>query len=89
MRDFFINSFEILVNVVVVLLAIGVVVFAGMAAFSGGMGPGGASGPLAGLGILIGGGIYVVFIGGLLYMGLGIYQNTKRTADAVEKLAAK
>lgn len=89
MRDFFINSFEKLVNVVVVLLAIGVVVFAAMAAFSGGMGPGGASGPLAGLGILIGGGIYVVFIGGLLYMGLGIYQNTKRTADAVEKLASK
>ncbi len=89
MRDFFINSFEKLVNVVVVLLAVGVVVFAAMAAFSGGMGPGGPSGPLAGLGILIGGGIYVVFIGGLLYMGLGIYQNTKRTADAVEKLASK
>ena len=88
MRDFFINSFEILVNVVVVLLAIGVVVFAG-AAFSGAMGPGGASGPLAGFGILIGGGIYVIFLGGLLYMGLGIYQNTKRTADAVEKLAAR
>lgn len=89
MRDFFINSFEILVNVIVVLLSLGVLVAAGVAAFGGSMGPGAPGGPLVGLGILIGGGIYVIFIGGFMYMGLGIYQNTKRTADAVEKLAMK
>ena len=93
MRDFFINSFEILVGVIVVLLSLGVIIFAGLAAFGSGtpgMGPGMAmaNGPLAGLAILVGGAIYVIFIGGLMYLGLGIYQNTKRTAAAVEKLAA-
>ena len=93
MRDFFINSFEILVGVIVVLLSLGVIIFAGIAAFGGGapgMGTGMAmaNGPLAGLAILVGGAIYVIFIGGLMYLGLGIYQNTKRTAIAVEKLSA-
>lgn len=89
MRDFFINSLEILVGVFVVLLSLAVVAFAGMAAFGGGMGPGGASGPLAGVGILIGGALYVIFIGGFMYMGIGIYQNTKRSAEALEKLLTK
>ena len=90
MRDFFINSLEILVGVIVVLLSLGVIVAAGAAAFGGGnMGPGGISGPLGGLIILVGGALYVIFLGGFMYMGIGIYQNTKRTADAVERLAAK
>ena len=92
MRDFFINSFEILVGVIVVLLGIGVLGVAGVAAFGGGgMGPNGQGihGPLAGLAILVGGGIYIVFLGGIMYLGLGIYQNTKRTAVAMEKLASK
>ncbi|WP_372840894.1 hypothetical protein [Phaeovulum sp.] len=91
MRDFFINTFEILVGVIVVLLCIGIVAFAGITAFGGNemMGPGAPSGPLMGLGILIGGAIYVIFIAGLMYMGLGIYQNTKRTAEAVEKLVTR
>ena len=90
MRDFFINSLEILVSVMVVLLGIGVVVFAAMTAFGGGgMGPGGMSGPLGALFILIGGGLYVIFIGGFMYMGIGIYQNTKRSAEALEKLLSK
>lgn len=86
MREFFIGGFEVLVGVIVVLLSIGVVVAAGATAFGAG-GPQMQGGPLVGLAILIGGAIYVIFIGGLLYMGLGIYQNTKRTAAAVEKLA--
>jgi hypothetical protein len=47
------------------------------------MGAGG--GILAGLAILVVGSIYVVFMGGLMYLGLGIYQNTKRAADALER----
>ena len=89
MRDFFINSLEILVSIFVVLLALGVLVFAAMAAFGGGMGPGGMSGPLAGVAILVGGALYVIFIGGFMYMGIGIYQNTKRSAEALEKLASR
>ena len=88
MRDFFINTFEILVGVIIVLLSLGVLIGAGVATFRFGAGPGGFSGPIAGIAILVGGAIYVIFLGGLMYMGLGIYQNTKRTAAAVEKLAA-
>jgi hypothetical protein len=90
MRDFFINSFEILVGVIIVLLALGVVIFAGFVAFGGGhMGSDAPNGPLAALLILIVGGLYVIFVGGLMYLGLGIHQNTKRTAAAVEKLASR
>ena len=90
MRDFFINSLEILVSVFVVILALGVLVAAGAAAFGGGnMGPGGMSGPLAGVAILVGGALYVILVGGLLYMGIGIYQNTKRSAEALERMATR
>jgi hypothetical protein len=89
MRDFFINSLEILVSVIVVLLALAVIVAAGAAAFGGGQMSGGMSGPLAGLGILIGGTLYVIIVGGFLYMGIGIYQNTKRSAEALERMATR
>ena len=55
MRDFFINSLEVLVGIIVVLLCLAVLGAAAAATFGGGMGPGGMSGPLAGVGILIGG----------------------------------
>ncbi|WP_373355091.1 hypothetical protein [Pseudoroseicyclus sp. CXY001] len=83
MRDFFIRSFEMLVNVIVVLM----VVFWVIAVIGTLIGPAGAMGVPKGVafvGALVGGGIYVVLMAGLLYMGLGIYQNTKRTADALE-----
>jgi hypothetical protein len=92
MRDFFINSLEMLVSVIVILLILAVLGTAAAAAFGGGMmGPDGmgGGGPLAGLAILIGGGFYVVIVGGFLYMGIGIYQNTKRSAEALEKLLSK
>ncbi len=76
MRDFFINSFEKLVAVIVVLMCIGVVVGAFGAAMEGGI--------LAFLGVLIFGGIYVILMGGFMYLGLGIYHNTKRMADAMD-----
>jgi hypothetical protein len=90
MRDFFIRSFELLVGVIIVVMSIGVVIAAvatmfgaGMGAGMGPMGQGG--GIIAGLAILVGGTIYVIFIGGIMYLGLGIYQNTKRTAEALER----
>lgn len=92
MRDFFINSLEKVVNVIVVLLCLVVLIAAAAATFGQGhMGPNGmgGGGPLAGLLILIGGGLYVIVVGGFLYMGIGIYQNTRRSAEALEKLVAK
>ncbi len=91
MRDFFINSLEKLVAVFVVLLSLGVLLGAGAAMMGAGRmaGEGGVPGPLAGLLILIFGAIYVVFVGGFLYMGIGIYQNTKRSAEALEKLSQR
>ncbi|MBI1417402.1 MAG: hypothetical protein GC146_09280 [Limimaricola sp.] len=99
MRDFFIRSFEMLISVILALIALGILLFAGFVAFGqpggmqgmgpmGGMGPM-AQGPLAGLLILIGGGLYLIFIGGLMYLGLGIYHNTRRTADAIERMAGQ
>jgi len=87
MRDFFIRSLEIVINVVVVLALIAIVAIAGMVAFGGGrgMGPMGFGGPLAGLMILIGGILYLIIVAGFMYLGLGIYQNTKRTAEAIER----
>jgi len=92
MRDFFINGFEILVGIIIVLLGIGILVAAGAAAFGGGtmiQGMPMQGGPLMGLAILVGGLLYLIFIGGLMYLGLGIYQNTKKTAAALERMAAK
>lgn len=90
MRDFFINSLEMLVGVMVVLMGLAVIGAAGAAAFGGGgMGPAGMSGPLGGAAILVGGLLYVIFVGGFLYMGIGIYQNTKRSAAALEKMAGR
>ena len=83
MRDFFINSLEMLINILVVLMVIGVVVGAGVIMFdrSGGI--------LPALAVLVGGAIYVILVGGMLYLFLGIYQNTKRTAAAVEAMNNK
>jgi len=84
MGNFFISAFEKLVGVVVVLLLIGVAIGAIFALVE----------PMGGcllpaLLVLIGGSLYVILIGGSLYLALGIYNNTKRTAEAVERLAAK
>ena len=93
MRDFFINGFEILVGVIVVLLIIAVLGAAGAVAFGGGgtfiQGMPMQGGILAGVAILVAGLLYVVFLGGLMYLGLGIYQNTKKSAAALERMATK
>ncbi|PWE26757.1 hypothetical protein [Pararhodobacter marinus] len=79
MRDFFINMLEKLINVLVVILLLGVLVAAG-AMFM--LPPqSGVPSALVAVGVLIGGLLYVTLIAGFMYLGLGIYQNTKRTAD--------
>lgn len=84
MRDFFIRALEVVINVVVVLTAILIVVAAGAAMFAPAQAAsqlGGMSGPLAGIAILVAGFIYLIFVAGFMYLGLGIYQNTKKTAE--------
>jgi hypothetical protein len=89
MRDFFIRSFELLVGVIIVIMSIVIVIAAFAAMFGTGMGPmGQGGGILAGLAILVGGAIYIIFIGGIMYLGLGIYQNTKRAAEALDRSRA-
>jgi len=81
MRDFFISSLEKLITVVVILMCIAVVVGAG------GMMISPQGGILPAIGVLIGGSLYVVLMGGMMYLFLGIHDNTKRTAEATERMA--
>ena len=83
MRDFFIGALDKVVAVVVVLMGLAVLLIAVMALFTGGQSgmPGGGIGGF--LIILIGGGLYTILVGGMLYLGLGIYYNTKKTAEAL------
>lgn len=82
MRDFFVNSFEKLVAIIVVLMCLAVAIAAIGALISGQEG-----GLLLAVGILIGGGLYVVLMGGMLYLVLSMHDSMKRTAAAVEKMA--
>ena len=78
MRDFFIGALDKLITVIVILMIIGVVGASLFTMFSS------QGGFLAGIGLLIGGGLYVILMGGMMYLFLGIYHNTKRTAEARE-----
>lgn len=87
MRDFFIRGFEAILSILLVIAAIGIVIAAGVAAFGSAPvegAPAGMQGPLAGLAILVGGFVALIVYGGLLYLGLGIYHNTRRTAELLE-----
>jgi len=86
MRDFFIRSLGNIVSVLIILMAIAVLAAGIGVMFTSPMNGGGL---LPGLGVLIGGGVYVLVVGGFLYLALGVYDNTKRTAEAVEKLVKK
>lgn len=83
MREFFIRSMEQIINVFVALGAIGVVLGALITMFSA------TGGFLQGIGVLIFGGIYLVMMAGMIYLGLGIYDNTRRTAEATEAMARR
>lgn len=90
MRDFFINSLEKLIGVIIILTSIGIVLGFFAIAFGGAYEPyGHFGGILGGLMFLVVGAIYVVLMGGFMYLGIGIYQNTLRTAKAVEKMSAR
>jgi hypothetical protein len=88
MRDFFIRGFEAILSLVLILLAIGIGVAAGLVAFGSPTAaealPSGLSGPVAGALILVGGFVTLLVYGGLFYLGLGIYHNTRRTAELLE-----
>ncbi len=79
MRNFFITWSEKLVAVLMVLLILGVI--AGAVAMSLSPEPGAM---IAAVALLAFGGLYVIMIGGVLYLGFGIYHNTRRTAEALE-----
>ncbi|WP_299352556.1 hypothetical protein [uncultured Shimia sp.] len=83
MRDFFINSLEKIVSAIIVLMSLGVVL--------GGLGtmftPEG--GIIPGLMVWAFGAVYVLVMGGMMYLALGIHDNTKRTAEATERMADK
>ncbi|MFO7919580.1 MAG: hypothetical protein R6U99_01985 [Nioella sp.] len=79
MRDFFIGALDKLIAVLVILMIIGVVVGAVMTAMS----PMGST--LQAVAILVGGALYVILMAGMLYLFLGIYHNTKRTAEILER----
>jgi hypothetical protein len=80
MRQAIIKSLDILIWVLGALIALAGVV-AGIAAL--------AQGQVMGLAILIGGLLYAVVFMGMFFLIIGIHNNTKRTADAVEKLGMK
>lgn len=86
MRNFFISSLEMVINVAVVVLAIGVVIGAGVIMMTPSYMGGGF---FRGLMVLVGGGVYVLIMGGVLYLGLGIHANTKRTAELLEEMARR
>ena len=86
MRGFFIQSLEKIVNFMAVLSIIGVVLAALGVMFFGAPQGGGF---LAGLAVLVVGALYVVLIFGGIYLALGIYENTRRTAEASEQLARR
>jgi len=82
-RDLFIGLFDKLVGVFVILLCIGVL--AGTAgAF---LAPNG--GVIPAVFTLLAGTTYAVLMGGMMYLFLGVYHNTKRTAEAIEELAKR
>jgi len=91
MRHFFIRSFEILVGFFVILGILGVLA-AALAVGTGSMTSSNGdsiSGVFPAIAILCGGLLYIAFVAGFLYMGVGIYNNTKRTAEAVEQMAGR
>lgn len=80
MRQFIIKSFEGIVWIFGALVALAGVIVGLMAI---------ANGQVQGLLFIIGGPLYAILLMGMFFIAVAISDNTKRTADAVEKLAAR
>lgn len=78
MRDFFINSLDVMAGIIVVLLGVVTLILAALAFREDGLVFGLV---MLGLGVL-----YTVMMGGIMYLFLGIYQNTKKTASLMEQM---
>lgn len=87
MRDFFILWFERVINVVIILAAVAIVIAGFVTIFATPEGI--LMGLLKGLAVWFVGGLYLIFIGGSFYLGLGIYNNTQRTAEILDRLEQK
>lgn len=86
MRDFFIRALEVLIGVFAIIAILGVVGASVAIALTGDPASFNGTNPmLVAAGALVGGLLYVIFVFGFLYLGIGIYQNTRRTADALER----
>ncbi|NPD14653.1 hypothetical protein HOY34_05475 [Xinfangfangia sp. D13-10-4-6] len=81
MRQAVIKSFDLLVTVLAGLIVI-VALIAGVAGMA-------KVGFFYGLAVIIGGILYAIVFAGGLYLLIGIHENSKRTADAVERLASR
>ena len=76
MRQAIINSLDILIWVLGALIALGGVI-GGIATL--------AQGQIMGLAFIVGGLLYAVVFMGMFFLIIGIHNNTKRTADAIER----
>ncbi len=80
MRQAIINSLDVLIWIMGALIAIAGVI-AGILALS--------QGEAMGLAIIIGALLYAIIFMGMFFLIIGMHNNTKRTAEAVEKLAMR
>ncbi len=90
MRDFFIIGMEYIIHVAVILMILALFLGTAMVALSiwtlpvalpGGVG---ATGIMASIVFFFFGGVQLFLVAGVLYLFLGIYQNTRRMAQALE-----
>jgi hypothetical protein len=80
MREFVIKSLDILIWVVGGIIAIGGIL-AGLFAV--------VQGQMSGLLFIILAPIYAIIFCGMFLLAVGVYHHTRRTAEALEKLAAR
>ena len=85
MRDFFIGIFAKILNIIVIFAFVAVVIGA-VAAYFAPVPEGSPLPILRAIIVLIGGALYVSFMAGALYLGLGVYHNTRRSAELLEAL---
>ncbi|SFI95431.1 hypothetical protein [Jannaschia pohangensis] len=87
MRDFFIKALEGIITLTIVVVAVAILVVTIGAMFGGvPVGDFWIEGPTHAAIVAIGGTLGLLVVGGTLYLGLGKYNNTARTADALELL---